>query len=330
MIVGSVEVNLPNLLDRWGITGKFNSYSNELLAECPWRKHRGGQSKLYINLDSGLWQCKACPDKKGNIYQLTAIMQDISIGDATSYLIDHGSDIDYDTFPEKIEEILSEEEHKALSYREDKYLIQEATFLLDQALHFPTLWKQLGVGSSAVERFNLKYLPNARYPFLIPVSVDGQDKYLIQRAISPNTQPKYRYQFGFPRRDVLYGLDKIVDADKIIVCEGALDAVSIWTTLRVYRMWEYGVVSLLGTTMSDRQRDLLLENANEIILFLDDDNAGHQGMHDMGSRLYNALVRRVDYDQVDVSGGDPRDLSAKEQKQLIVNAQLFGLGDFDG
>ena len=330
MLVSNVEVDVEKIISKFGIRGKLNTSSHELLAECPWRSHRTGADKFYINVYTGLWQCKACPDKRGNIFQLIAILGGMNIGSASDYLIEHGNEINYEDLPDMIQEILNEHKQMPISHREAIYFKQESNFIIDNSLMLPSIWRDLNISDDAVKEFNLLFLPYTKYPYIIPIEINREYQYIIQRAYRLNTRPRYRYQYGFPRREILYGVEKIkANMSKVIVCEGALDAISIWSTLREYGTNEYGVVSTLGTSVSHQQIKLLQENCDEVIMFFDNDDAGRLGMQVAAKALYNVLVRSVDYSSLKYPGGDPRELDPKEQWFLIRNANLHGFEELN-
>ena len=84
--------------------------------------------------------------------------------------------------------------------------------------------------------------------------------------------PKYLFSKGFAKSKCLFGINKVTNADTLYIVEGALDC--MWLTQH-----GYASVAILGAIMSKKQIELLSTlNPNEIVLALDNDEAGRNGI----------------------------------------------------
>jgi len=104
-------------------------------------------------------------------------------------------------------------------------------------------------------------------------------------------EPKYRFPAGFRKSQVLFNLDRAIETDgpNVIVVEGFFDA------LKVHQAGHPGVVALMGSSLSQRQSELLLSRFASITLLLDGDEAGRRAAEVITNLLTpKARVHRVD------------------------------------
>ena len=91
--------------------------------------------------------------------------------------------------------------------------------------------------------------------------------------------PKYVYAKGFKKSHILFGQPLVDTSNAVCITEGALDA--MWLNQLGYQ-----AVALLGMQMSKVQEDLIVGlPSKEIILCLDNDNAGKKGRDYILTRL---------------------------------------------
>jgi DNA primase len=86
-------------------------------------------------------------------------------------------------------------------------------------------------------------------------------------------QPKYRLPAGFRKSDALFNLHRAVGTGdrSVIVVEGFFDA------FKVHQAGYPSVVALMGSSLSNRQADLLTNRFDHAVLMLDGDAAGRRG-----------------------------------------------------
>lgn len=114
----------------------------------------------------------------------------------------------------------------------------------------------------------------------IPVRDDeGRLVGIKGRAVDPEAKPKYKAigdatssytRYGFPTYEksrVVFGLDR-VDPGWLVVCEGELNVIAL------HQMNVTNAVGIAGSNLSEIQAALLINKADEITLWLDEDQAG--------------------------------------------------------
>jgi len=138
-------------------------------------------------------------------------------------------------------------------------------------------------------------------------------------------QMKYFNYFGFDISRYLFGEHKIIPGNTLVVVEGLLDTVKTWQGLkRDGLLNQYSVVGLLGSDASKAQCHKLMEYTDEVILFLDDDQAGLLGQNKLALAIQQqVLLKSVEYPPG--VGSDPDDVveSKYPLNQLLDTSKLI-------
>ncbi len=327
MLFNGTELDIEQLAQRWFDVKRIQG--NEIIAACPWDKHRKGQNKVYINIESGLWDCKACSDKSGDIITLARLMEDLDYVEALDWLQEKGGEIDFLGFSERIDGILHDEGRVE---RSQSALRGETQRLLDQCMPGRTgYWRDRGIRTSTIDRYNLLIRPGAPdgYKYIIPIYWKGKYRYFIKRASSDEVRAKYLYQRGLPRRSILYGLHIRDESDFIsttaVVCEGPLDVLVVSSALNKYHMYDYRAVAILGNRMTPEQMSLIRSEFNRVIMFLDNDEEGRRGQHSLADDLMAADVmpEYADYGASKLKVKDPGEMEEADIKRAIENSRLY-------
>jgi DNA primase len=247
---------------------------NEVNIFCPFHKNLHSPA-FYINIKTGLWQCfnPSC-GKKGNFRQLykqvtgKPFTKDIKLDhQALQNTIDR--DLNYEE-GEKDQLNISDVE---IDY-ENPDMLSNLITLAERGLEYETL-----------ETFEVGYsMPKERV--VIPVR-DAQYKLVgfIGRAIKSEQEPRYLYNKGFKRADVLFNIQNAKAYNSCIIVEGSIDAMFI------HQAGFPNVVATLGSRVSEYQYKLMRRYFDSITIFSDNDAAGEQMKHDIlnacsGKELY--------------------------------------------
>lgn len=321
MIFDDVQVNLQEFLARIGIS-QLRRVGDELMGECPWSEHRkGGRNKFYINENTGAWICHACANRKGsNLARLVSEIKGIGYKESVLYIKEFGQDIDFETFGNYIIDTMYED-HVPTKLRKEKALIRQTRSVMRSSkmkLH-SGYWHERGLSPETIKEWGLMINPNPRYPNIIPVSVWGKDLYFIRRAQDNYTNPKYLDQRGFPRRRILFGLDR-ARSSTLVLCEGPLDAIFLWQHLHEkFLLHKYSPVAVFGKSLNEEQIALVESNADQAILFFDNDGDGILAAVKASRQIVNIPLRVVDYGKLKVK--DPGDLTADESVRMLKKSK---------
>jgi DNA primase len=258
---------------------------------------------FYINIKTGLWQCfnPSC-GKKGNFRQLykqvtgKPFTKDVKLDHvALQNVIDR--ELNYEE-GEKDQLNISDIE---IDYDDDASLEDLSTFV-ERGLCYETL-----------EHFEIGY-SKAKERVVIPVR-DAQYKLVgfIGRATSSEQEPRYLYNRGFKRADVLFNIQNAKQYDSCIVVEGSVDAMFI------HQAGYPNVVATLGSKISDFQYKMLRRYFDKIIIFSDNDDAGNQ----MRSDILNACRGKELYTvKLPEDRKDAGEMSDEEITNTLTNKQI--------
>lgn len=296
---GNIEKAVTDLLSSQGVEVHTQS-GTEVAIYCPFHDNHNSPA-CYINTKTGLWQCfnPSC-GKKGNFRQLYKHMTGKTYG--REWILDPVN--------------LQRELDLALEVKNDEELTIDAIEIdydSDEVKNLQTLVDR-GYELEVLEDFEIGY-SSVKDRVVIPVR-DPQYKLvgLIGRAIHDWQDPRYLYNKGFKRADVLFNIQNAKAYDSVIVCEGSLDAV------KIAQAGFKNVVATLGAKVSPNQVKMIKKYFDSVIVFSDNDDAG--------AEMRRAILeecRGKEMFTVSIPDGlkDPGDMTEQQIKQAITSKQLF-------
>jgi DNA primase len=268
----------------------------EITTYCPFHKNIHSPS-FYININTGLWQCfnPSC-GKRGNFRQLYKHLTGKSY--SKEWILDPVN------LQKELDKALIDDELK------NDLSLDSIAVSADESIQlFQTLIDR-GYSLEIINYFEIGY-SKIKDRVVIPVR-DQNYKLVgfIGRAIHSWQDPRYLYNKGFKRADVLFNLNNAKFFDSVYVCEGSLDAI------RIAQAGFKNVVATLGAQVSEKQMKMLRKYFDEINIFSDNDDAGRT-MRDAiingcrGKRMYEVAIP----DELK----DPGDMTVEQIQNTIKN-----------
>lgn len=149
-----------------------------------------------------------------------------------------------------------------------------------------------------VAEFGLGFCAKGTMSGRIVIPINNKDGELVGYVgrwpgIPPEDRPKYKLPMGFKKSAEVFNLDRAQMEEKglpLIVVEGFFDVIKLW------QQGFHRVVSIMGSSLSARQEELLVEASAErsgIVLMFDEDNAGRAGREKALVRLAQRMFVRV-------------------------------------
>lgn len=179
-------------------------------------------------------------------------------------------------------------------------------------------WKTRKIRPETCERWDCGFDPT-RERIVIPIkSHESHVRGATGRAISEITTPKYHNYWEMKKGYWLLG-ESLCLGKTLFIVEGPLDALVVDQHLGDLDLRdEYSVVSLMGASFTKRQLDMMCRLANEIILFMDRDEAGRKSTEQISRSLRGRmLVSKIAYKQSTVK--DPGSTSLEQFSSMIEN-----------
>ena len=251
-------------------------YRVEFNIKCPF--HNDKMPSLSVNIEKEVWICHAgCG--QGRLDEFLARALNIPLLQITSMLMDKIVEFDAPLISEI--PLKNDDEEPPLiriNYDYDTSIVP--TWILDRGFATTTL-KQWKCGYNKTRR-----------SLVIPVFEQDILIGAIERQ-PPDVFPKYLYTPGFKKSHTLFG-ENFIKQQETFVClvEGSLDA--IWLHQN-----NYPAVALLGVYMSRVQERKMLDlHAKEIILCLDNDEAGRKASDNIHQKLNKyCIVSKINIPQ---------------------------------
>jgi len=295
----NLETSIRKLLNDGNIA-IHNQSADEATIYCPFHKNTHSPA-LYINLKTGLWQCfnPSC-DRRGNFRQLYKHITGKSFGgDFVIDPINLKYQIDQALNPVKEVEITLD----SIKVDYGPRGIGVLQPLIDRGFTAETL-KYLEIGFSSVKG-----------RIVIPVR-DPQFKIvgLIGRAVTADQEPRYLYNSGFKRANVLFNIQNAKMFNECIVVEGSLDCA------KVVQSGLKNCVATLGAQVSPNQAKMLSKYFDKIIIFSDKDEAGDA----MKSAIIRSCEGKALFSMaISDHAKDPGDMSVQEIQQAYKEKQTI-------
>ena len=122
-------------------------------------------------------------------------------------------------------------------------------------------------------------------------------------------EDRYRYSYGFHKRNYLFGSKQFVGSDDVVyIVEGALDCI------RMHQLEVKNTIALLGDQPSAGQLDLIKSLGHRVILALDNDDPGWRAILNVGRLLQHRghIVQVLSYD-----GKDPGEVQSTSSFEIL-------------
>ena len=296
-------VTMEGVLEHYGLLDRFKRSGDNLSGPCP--IHKGeNPTQFRVSISKNVWNCFSECKHGGNTLDFIAKMDNVSIHAAALKAVEWFG-LESETMPGNPEDEESQENqavnrrtasapkptsrkpapapdtggpNKPLKFRLDK-LEREHPYLTERGLTHETI-ADFGVG----------YCGKGMMAERIAIPIHNVKGDIVAYAgrfvgVAPEGTPKYKLPPGFRKSLELFNIDRAIrepaDAPLVIV-EGFFDAMALH---------QHGcrkVVALMGSTMSNSQEELIRTHTNgksQIIVMLDEDEAGQAGRDDIAARL---------------------------------------------
>ena len=298
----NLEKNIRELFDNYNIHIQSEGM-DEVNIFCPFHKNLHSPA-CYINIKTGLWQCfnPSC-GKKGNFRHLYK--------QVTGKPFTKDIKLDHVALQNSIDRDLNYEEGERdqlnISDIEIDYTNQ------DDISNMITLYER-GLSYEVLEHFEVGY-SKTKERVVVPVR-DAQYKLVgfIGRAIKSEQEPRYLYNKGFKRADVLFNIQNAKKYSSCIIVEGSIDAMFI------HQAGFPNVVATLGSKISEYQYKLMKRYFDSITVFSDKDDAGEHMKRDIlfacsGKELYTV--------ELPADKKDAGEMTQEEIINTLTNKQIY-------
>jgi DNA primase len=326
-------VTMEQVLQHYGLLDKFKKGGDSLSGPCP--IHKGSNpTQFRVSVSKNVWHCFSECKHGGNVLDFIAKMEDVSIHAAAHKAIEWFN-LDPETMSaasEENEERPSEASEsdttsapksapKKPATVEEKGAPNKALkFRLDKLERNHPYLAERGLTLETVVDFGAGYCGKGMMAERIAIPIHNLEGEVVAYAgrwpgePSEDT-PKYKLPQGFRKSLELFNIDRAIKqpAEKpLVVVEGFFDC------MKLHQLGCRKVIALMGSTMSAAQEEMIrkhTDSRSQVIVMLDEDDAGRAGRDDIACRLSKFCFVKVH--QFDKPGNQPEHLSADELVQAL-------------
>lgn len=269
-----------------------------LRGRCPLPTHASKRSNqsFIVNTEKNVWACHSdsCVASRGgcaggNVLDLVAAMESCSLRNAALKLQDWFA---VTATPSPKEHVVSAADgpHLSASITPGESNKPVAFTLRGIDQRHPYLAER-GVDLKSVAHFGIGfYTGKGCMEGRIVIPIHNEDGVLVAYAGSSpgHGEPKYWFPTGFRKSLVLFNLHRAADHGRtVVVVEVFFDCI------KVHQAGFPCVVALMGSSLSQRQENLLQKHFREVILMLDGDKPGRRASETIAARLVTRVSVRV-------------------------------------
>ncbi len=324
-------ITMEQILEHYGLIERFKRSGDSLNGPCP--IHKGSNpTQFRVSISKNIWNCFSECKHGGNTLDFIARMENVSIHAATLKAIewftldpeamsagadkeDSGEAAESETTtapkPAAKKSVAALEKNTPntpLKFRLDK-LERHHPYLAERGLSLETI-VDFGIG------FCGKGMMADRIAIPIHNSEGGIVAYAGRFPGEPaEDTPKYKLPPGFRKSQELFNLDRALKQPAevpLVIVEGFFDA------MKLHQHGCRKVVAIMGSTLSAAQEELIKRHTNrhsQVIVMLDEDEAGQVGREDIAVRLTKFCFVTVHV--FDTPGMQPDQLSPEDVASLL-------------
>lgn len=325
-------LTMEQVLQHYGLLEKMKRSGDSLSGCCP--IHKGSNpTQFRVSVSKNVWNCFSECKHGGNTLDFIARMEQVSIHAAALKAIewfgldpeamsadseqsaDQPSEVPQDNAPQpkpaKTPAPAAESgaPNKPLGFRLDK---------LEKAHPYLT---ERGLTPETIIDFGIGFCAKGMMAGRIAIPIHNPEGQVVAYAgrwpgEPAEDTPKYKLPQGFRKSLELFNLDRAIKepADKpLVIVEG------FFACMKLHQHGCRKVVALMGGTLSAAQEELIRKHTNrhsQVIVMLDEDEAGRAGREDIAVRLSCfAFVKVHSFEQ---EGMQPEQLTAEEVAALLT------------
>jgi DNA primase len=285
--------------------------ADEFRGKCPLPTHSSTNSKdsFSVSFTRNAWSCQSasCIAARGgrlggNVFHFVAEMERCSLREAalrlerslTENLLPPATPGNKEPAPYALE-------NRPLSFTL-RNIDHQHSYVLSRGISEQTA-RHFGVGY---------YAGNGLFRGRVVIPIHNEHGELVAysgRAID-ESKPKYRLPAGFRKSHLLFNLHRAIQGREyaLILVEGFFD------TFKIHQAGHHNVAALMGSKLSDCQRDLIATHFHQVILMLDADEAGKAATRAAAT----VFSRMIKVHIVELApGSQPDQLAPNEINQLL-------------
>jgi len=326
--------SMEQVLAHYDLMGQFKKSGDSLSGPCP--IHKGDNpTQFRVSISKNIWNCFSECKGGGNVLDFIAKMENVSIHAAAIKAIEWFG-LDTEVVHGKSrgergqagESQQGSEPSKPVAETKKSEPTVETTnpnpplkFRLEKLEHEHPYLKARGLTLETILDFGVGYCTKGMMAERIAIPIHNVDGQVVAYAgrwpgeLSEGVA-KYKVPQGFRKSMELFNLDRAIKEPSelpLVVVEG------FFGCMMLHQIGCRKVVALMGSNMSARQEQLIHEHTkpnSQVIVMLDEDEAGRAGREDIAARLVKFLFVKIQ--AFDQEGQQPDTLSTEQVAKLFA------------
>lgn len=326
-------ITMEQVLQHYGLLDQFKRGKDSLSGPCP--IHKGSNpTQFRVSLSKNVWNCFSSCDRGGNTLDFIAIMEKVSIHAAALKAIEwfhlDAEAVASDAKPQPVESGSPPAEREGCKPKPSAAPVtsqdnggpnKPLKFRLDKLeRNHPYLTEIRGLTLETIVDFGIGFCAKGMMADRIAIPIHNPEGQVVAYAgrfpgEPGEDTPKYKLPPGFRKSLELFNVDRAIKEPaelSLVIVEGFFDC------MKLHQHGHRKVVALMGSTMSEAQEELIRRHTSsrsQIIVMLDEDEAGQAGRDDLAVRLAKfAFVKVQVFEQ---TGRQPEHLSAEDVQALL-------------
>ena len=326
-------LSIERVLEHYGLLDTFKRSGDSLSGPCP--IHKGtNPTQFRVSLSKNVWNCFSECKHGGNALDFISRIENVSIHAAAQKAIEwfeldpDAMAADREQEPERPDEAPKAGDapkprpaREAAPASENGAPNKPLKFRLDKLQTDHSYLVERGLTPKTIEVFGVGFCGKGMMAERIALPIYNPSGLIVAYAgrwpgEPPEGNPKYKLPPGFRKSQELFNIDQAVkepSENPLVVVEG------FFGCMKLHQHGCRKVVALMGSTMSTAQEELIRKHTDgksQVIVMLDEDDAGRTGREDIAVRLARFLFVKVHAFAED--GRQPEQLSAEEVAQLGI------------
>jgi DNA primase len=328
-------ITMEQVLTHYNLLDSFKRSGDSLSGPCP--IHKGSNpTQFRVSISKNVWNCFSECKHGGNALDFIAKMDNVSIHAAALRAVEWFN-LDADAMSADSEQEAGESNGAAHAgdaprprpasnspVLENVPPNKPLKFRLDKLEQDHPSLAERGLTPETIRDFGIGFCGKGMMADRIAIPIHNPEGQVVAYAgrwpgEPPEGTPKYKLPQGFRKSLELFNIDRALKEPKelpLVIVEGFFGAMTL------HQLGLRKVVALMGSTMSAAQEELIRKYTNtnsQVIVMLDEDDAGRAGREDIAVRLARFLFVKVH--AFAKEGRQPESLSAEEVAQVCGGVQ---------
>ena len=324
-------ITMQQVLEHYNLLDQFKRSGDSLSGPCP--IHKGtNPTQFRVSVSKNIWNCFSECKHGGNTLDFISRMDNVSVHaaalnaiewfhlDPAAVSMDSPKEAETGDETPKVHGVPQPTPAtKAAPMQDNGAPNKPLKFRLEKLEREHPYLVERGLTPETIADFDIGYCAKGMMAERIAIPIRNVNGEVVAYAgrwpgVPAEGNPKYKLPQGFRKSLELFNFDQAIkETGPLVIVEG------FFGCMKLHQLGCRKVTALMGSTLSAAQEELIrthTDRNSQVIVMLDEDEAGRTGREDMAVRLAKFVFVKVH--TFDKDGQQPDDLSAEEVSTLLT------------